>query len=597
MLRRRDLLAGAAGLPAAPAWAPAWAAGPRTLRLALAATETPFDPPQTDSSLYTAQVIGSIFESPLGYDYLARPARLRPVTAAAMPEVSADFRQFTLRIRPGILFDDDPAFGGRPRELTAADYVYSFKRFYDPRWKSADLPLFENAQLLGLPALRERCLAERRPFDYDTEVDGLHAPDRYTLRIRLAEPDPRFAYLLAQPAVTGAVAREVVERYGDDIGAHPVGTGAYRLATWRRGSRVVLERAPRFRGEVYAGVPADTPLARQIADELRGQRLPLIDRIEFNIIEEQQPRWLAFVNRELDLLEVPGSFGKLAVPNGQLAPYLRKQGVRLQLSPMPDMSMSYFNCTDPLVGGNTPDKVALRRAIALAHDGAAWIRLVRGGLAVPAQSPVPPFTHGHDPAYRSEMSEHDPARARALLDLYGYHDRDGDGWRETPAGQPLVLRIASLSDTAARDGNEVWQRSLAAVGLRARFEPAGWSELLRRSRAGALMIWGYALTAATPDGGSYLGLAYGPNAGDANDARFALPAFDRLYERQRRLPDGPERDALMREAKNLMVAYMPYKVHGHRIQADLMQPALRHHWRHPFMRDIWRYLDIQATRR
>ncbi len=592
-LRRRHWLAGAMGLGlAGGAHGGPVADGPKTLRLALPATETQLDPAQSESSLYTYQVIASIFESPLGYDYLARPPRLVPLTAEALPDISADYRQLTLRIRPGIFFADDPAFQGRKRELVAADYVYSLKRFYDPRWNSADLYIFEGAKLLGLSELRQRALKSGKPFDYDTEVEGLKALDRYTLRIRLADPDPRFVYWLALPYLTGALAREVVEHHGQDIGAHPVGTGAYRLVSWRRSSRIVLERSASFRGEVYRGQPAETPLAQSIAHELSGQRLPLIDRIEFSIIEEPQPYWLSFVNGRLDMIEARGSYGQLAVPNGELAPFLRKQGVQLALEPQADMQMTYFNCEDPVVGGNTPDKVALRRAIALSHDGALWRRIVRGGLAVPAQSAVAPYTYGYEADYRSEMSEHDPAKARALLDLYGYLDRDGDGWREAPDGRPLTLRIASLADQLGRDGNEVWYRSLRAIGLRVVFEPAGWGELLRRSRAGSLMMWGYGWSAASPDGAFFLGIAYGPNASESNDARFSLPAFDRLYERQRVLPDGPERAALMREAKNLMVAYMPYKVHGHRIQADLLQPWLRHYWRHPFMRDTWRYLDL-----
>jgi ABC-type transport system substrate-binding protein len=592
-LRRRDWMAGAAAaaLPGAVHAAPQRAAD-NTLRLELAAAETAFDPPQTESSRYTSTVLACILEAPLRYDYLARPVRLQPATAAAMPEVSADFRSITVRIKPGILFSEHPAFRGKPRELVAADYVYSIKRFYDPRWNSSDLYLFEGGKPLGLAALRERAIKTRQPFDYDTEVDGLRALDRYTFRFRFADPNPHFLYTLAQAGLAGAVAREVVEQHGADIGAHPIGTGPYRLTQWRRGSLIVLQRSPTYRGETYEGTPADEPRARAIAQRLGGRRLPLVDRLEFHIIEEQQPRWLSFVNGQLDVLEVPGGFGTLAVPGGQLAPFLRKKGVQLDLSSAPDMSMHYFNAADPLVGGNAPTQVALRRAIALAHDSAGWRRHVRGGLAVPAQSVIAPFTSGYEEAYRSEMSEHDPAKARALLDLYGYIDRDGDGWRERPDGRPLTLRIASLSDTAARAGNEVWHRSLSAVGLNVDFEIAGWPELLKRSRAGSLMIWGYSWSAQSPDGGFFLGLGYGPNAAESNDARFMLPAYDRLYERLRVMPEGPERLALMREAKNLLVAYMPYKVFGHRLQADLMQPWVRNYWRHPFMRDVYQYVGL-----
>jgi ABC-type transport system substrate-binding protein len=311
-----------------------------------------------------------------------------------------------------------------------------------------------------------------------------------------------------------------------------------------------------------------------------------------DVIDEEQPRWLAFLNGEHDHLELPGLFGPMAAPNGHIAPFLAKKGVQLQRSLRADIDMSFFNMRHPLVGGYTPDKVALRRAIALAHDGAGFIRLVRGGGGLAAQSVVPPFTTGYDTAYRSEMSRHSPAEARALLDLYGYIDRDGDGWRETPDGQPLVLRMAAVNDQRRRLQNELWKRALDAVGLRIEFDIATWPELLNRSRAGSLMMWGFAWSASSPDGGFFLALAYGPNADESNDARFALPAYDRVFERQRGLPDGPEREALMRQAKDLLVAYMPYKVHAHRIDIDLVQPWARHYWRHPFLREPWQYMDV-----
>jgi ABC-type transport system substrate-binding protein len=191
------------------------------------------------------------------------------------------------------------------------------------------------------------------------------------------------------------------------------------------------------------------------------------------------------------------------------------------------------------------------------------------------------------------MSDYDPARARALLDLYGYVDRDGDGWREQPDGKPLTLVLSATSRQLDRWANEQWKRSLDAVGLRIEFDISTWPELLKKSRAGTLMMWGYTWVATSPDGGFFLGIAYGPNASEANDPRFALPAFDALFERQRALPDGPQREALMREAKNLLVAYMPFKVHLHNVVLDLVQPWTHGYWRHPFMRDVWRFVDTE----
>ena len=137
---------------------------------------------------------------------------------------------------------------------------------------------------------------------------------------------------------------------------------------------------------------------------------------------------------------------------------------------------------------------------------------------------------------------------------------------------------------------------MTAVGLRMEFDIATWPDLLKKSRAGALMMWGFTWVAASPDGGFFLGIGYGPNANESNDAHFNLPEFDRLFERQNVLPDGPDREALMRAAKNLLLAYMPYKVHAHNIVNDLQQPWVRGHWRHPFSRDLWRYVGVDAAK-
>jgi ABC-type transport system substrate-binding protein len=456
-MKRRDCLALAAGSAALPAARPAaeGGGGRKVLRLPIPTPETTLDPVQTNSDLRTGEILAHIFEAPLTYDYLARPARLALATAAAMPEVSADGKVFTVRIQPGILFADDPAFGGKPRELTAADYVYSIKRFYDPKYNSGDLYNFEQVKLLGLSELRQRAVKARTPFDYDAPVEGARVLDRYTYRITLGVPNPRFLYTLADPVYCGAVAREVVERYGDEIGAHPVGTGAFRLKSWRRASRIVLERSPGYRGTRYEGTPADEPLAQQIAAALQGKTLPLVDEVIIDVVEEDQPRWLTFVNGTYAWLEVPGAMASVAAPNGELAPFLAKKGVRLQKALRPDMGMTFFYMEHPLVGGYTPDKVALRRAIGLAFDSGAYIRHVLGGLAIPAQSTIAPFTSGYDADYKSAMSEYDPARAKALLDTFGYVDRNGDGWREQPDGQPLVLKLATQSDQRSRKENEL----------------------------------------------------------------------------------------------------------------------------------------------
>ena len=599
---RRRLLQASGLLAASPlagaGSAAAASSASKILRVAFPTAETGFDPAQVQD-LYSRTVIGHIFDAPLEFDFMARPTRLRLNTLVAMPEVSADFRTFTFRLRPGIYFQDDPAFKGKARELVAADYVYSWKRIYDPRWKSPMLFVLENSKVAGLTELRAESLKGKRPFDYATEVDGLRALDRYTLQLKLNEPNPRMIYNFADASLFGAVAREVVEAYGDDIMAHPVGTGPFRLAAWTRSSRIVLERNPTYREELYDfEAAADVPQLAAETARLRGRRLPLVDRVEVSIIEESQPRWLAFLQGQLDLLDpVPVDLVRVAAPNGKLAPFLERKGIKAVFTPMSDITLSYFNIEHPLVGGYTPEKVALRRAVALGFDGSDYIRSIFSGYGVQASAPFVPATFGHDPDYRTTMAEYDPARAKALLDTYGYVDRDGDGWRETPEGAPLTLEIASTSTQRDRSQNELWKKYMSAIGLRTSFRIAQWPELVKQSMAGQLMMWSYAWQVGQPDSGQIFGMAYGPNRESINDARFDLPAFNRLFEQQRVMPDGPERLAVLREATRLMVAYMPYLLHMHRVYVDLAQPWVMGWRRHPFTSRKWSWIDIDVDLR
>jgi len=339
--------------PPAPAADPA-----KVLRLALENAESTFDPALFQDT-YSSTIAGEILEPMLRYDYLARPAKLVPNTLAALPEISADGLTLTFRVQPGIWFTPDPAFKGAPRELVAADYAFSILRFFDPRVKSPNLYLVEG-KIAGMDEVHRAALEAGR-LDYDRAYAGLQVADRYTLRIRLTRPDASFVHLMATNQF-GAIAREVAERHGDDLGAHPVGTGPFVLAHWRRSHKIVLEANPGFRSLMLEGPGEGTAEDARILSEVGGRRLPLVGRVEVSIIEENQPRWLAFLNGEHDLIQrVPVEFINTVAPDGRLAPWLDKRGVRMVREVMPRTGYTYFNLNDPMVGGYEPHQVALRR--------------------------------------------------------------------------------------------------------------------------------------------------------------------------------------------------------------------------------------------
>jgi ABC-type transport system substrate-binding protein len=570
--------------------APVLAAGAdKTRRVVFSIAETSFDPAFA-SDAASDSVIANIFDAMLGYDYLARPAKLVPKTLESMPLVQDGGRTYVCKFRKGILFTPDPAFGNKPRELTAADQAYSLKRLLDPAVRSPWAWLLE-----GKIAGSDEAIARARKtgkFDYDAPLAGIEVVDRYTLKLRLKQADLRFPYALAVPN-TSAVAREVVEAHGQDIGAHPVGTGPFVLGEYKRSSHIELVANPTFRATTY--VPSG-PVPREsqaIAAALSGKRLPLIDRIDISVIEEGQAQWLAFRNRELDLLErIPREFTEQAIVKGKLSPELAAEGVQHELLLRPNTWWIYFNMEDPVVGGYTPDKIALRRAIAMGTDTRTFIDVLLRGRAIPAQTIVPPDIAGYDPELKTQAQVYDPASARALLDHFGYKDRDGDGYRELPDGRPLVIEYWSPPSSGERQADELRKKNMDALGLRLDIKHDRVAELRKMARLGKIPMRYDGWNADYPDAENFMQLLYGPNAGGENQARFRLPAFDKLYDQARALPDSPERTRLFDRMTQIVIAYAPWRLSEHRLEDQLMQPWVRNYKPHPIQSQVWLYVDL-----
>jgi ABC-type transport system substrate-binding protein len=587
---RRSVRIAAVALALSSAAAFAAADVNKVIREVFPVAETGFDPAAVHD-LYSATVIQGLFETLYTYDYLARPAKVVPLAADGMPQVDDGGRTWTVKLKRGIRFVDDPAFGGKPRELVAADYVYSMKRLADPRIRSP-WSFLVDGKFVGLDELAAAAKASGR-FDYDKPIAGIEAVDRHTLRLRLKAPDYNLPYILAHEP-TSAVAREVVEKYGESDGrtlAHPVGTGPYRLARWVRSSKIVLEANPGYRGftwDYQAQEAGDEALVRA----MKGKRMPAVGRVEISIMEEDQARLLAFQRGELDLMNMEGPLAPKVLDGGTLKPELKAKGVKLSRSIDPELGYVYWNMTDPTVGGMAREKIALRRALAMSYDVAEEIRVIRNGQAIEARFPIPPGVVGHDPDWKGGIA-HDPAGANALLDRFGYK-RGADGWRTLPDGKPLVVRYSSRPDTTGRQQDELWKKSLDAIGVRMEVHKDKFPELLKAEKQCKLTMRSASWIADYPDGDNFMQLLYGPNTFQSNNACARIPEYDRLYEQSVRQPPGPERDRLYREMTKLIEAYAPWRLTISRYRNMLVAPRVDGYKRHPILHAHWQYVDVPA---
>ncbi len=566
---------------------PMSAAQQKVLRLTSPAAESTFDPAASDD-VPSSDIIRLIFDPPLDYDYHARPVKLRPATLSALPEVSADGKTFLFSVKPGIFFTDDPAFGGKPRELVANDYVYSIKRLIDPKVASPNYYLVED-KIVGIKAARAEAEKSGK-FDYDRVIPGLRTLDRYRFQILFESPQFEFIYdLTATPF--SAVAREVVERYADERGRvreNPVGTNAFKLekSEWKRSSRVVLSKNERYREEFL-------PLANGKASTLR---VPQIDRIEISVVEEPLPRVLAFQAGEIDSMEVPLSMHDRVFEGAKLKAEFAARGVQHARALEPILAFGYFNMSDPVVGGTAIEKNALRRAILMGFDYRREIDAIYKGQAELAQQLVPPSQTGYSPTLRLRPP-YDPALARALLDRFGYKDCDGDGYREAPGCQPLVFTRSSVPDSRGRDQDEIWKKSMDAIGIRVAFFKQKWPDLIEMSRTGKLQSWAWSWIAGGPSGLSYMSLLVSRNINSINDMQFRDAEYDRLFDLASVKPPGPERDQLFAAMSKIAAANTVLDFGYHTYSNRVSQPWVVNYVRHPFWRTPWKFVDIDLSKR
>jgi ABC-type transport system substrate-binding protein len=593
---RFSRMAAAASIAALPLLAislpvPAAADPNKVLRVAFEIGETGFDPAKVSDD-YSSQVIQGVFESLLTYDYLARPLKLIPGTAESMPEIADGGKSYLFHLRKGIYFHPDPAFKGSRRELTAYDCAYAIKRFVDPQNRSPWRFLVDG-KIVGLDDVAKKATGSKG-FDYDAKIAGLEVVDRYTLRIRLTATDYNFAYILAMPQMA-AVAREVIEAYGTDTNAHPIGTGPYILRGWTPKAKIVLEANPDYRTVVWDFAGSDAPRDKAAVAAMKGKTIPQIGRVEISIIEEEQSRWLAFQHGEIDYITRFGPFAPIALPENKLAADLAARGIAWDRSVDPEVIYYIFNMKDPVLGGYSKERIALRRAIVMAYDTEEEIRVIRKNQATADHMPIPEGVVGYDPNYRGIL-RYDPMLANRLLDYFGYK-KGADGYRNDPAGKHFAVVLTSEPLAINREYDELWLKALDAVGLRFETRKSPFSDNIKAGEACQLAMWGWAWGADYPDGADFVQLFYGPNIHQSNHGCYESAAYDAMYRQIISMPDSPERNRIFLRMTRQLEVDGAIKLGVSRYRNVLVHPQVLGYRYNPMLTAAWAYLDVDPMAR
>ena len=513
------------------------------------------DPIHTND-VFSARQVARIYESLFEYHYLKRPFELIPNLAAAMPTVSEDGCTYTVRIKQGVVFQDNACFpAGKGRELVAKDFVFALKRLADPHLRAPWFSLLEG-KVKGLDAWRQEA-GQAAAADYTKRVVGLQATGKYTLQISLNKPWPQLTHVLAM-TFCSAVPHEAVTYYGPAFINHPVGTGPFRLKVFHpQSSRLIYEKNPTFREKRF---PAEAAAQYQHLLCDAGKRLPLLDKLITYLVPEEAPRWLKFQKGQLDVLDIAeDNIALKVIENGKLVCWLEQRGVGLCYEPEVSTDFFVINCSHPLFKGN----LKLRQALSMAFDGVQYNKLFYNQAALLAQSIVPPGLSGYRAGYVNPYRVYDVNKAQAYLAEAGY-----------PGGSGLpVLTLDVNAVTKTKQQGEFFKQCMAKIGVSVKVVAHVWPELMKKVSQHTTMLHTLNWIGDYPDAENFLHLLYHSDKSVGIGAGFTHSTYNALYEKAAVMRPSQERSRLYERLNKIAGEQVPVIYSVHR-----PHPVLYHRW-------------------
>jgi oligopeptide transport system substrate-binding protein len=500
------------------------------------------DPAENNDTM-GSQILGYVFEGLYNYKYGVYPYALFPELASAMPAVSADGLTMTIPVRHGIhYYDPEKAIwpDGVGPEITAADFVYSFKRVCDFNLPNPNYSFVYQDHFAGLEDWWKYTKAHPKSVDYDRPVEGFTAPDRYTLQLKFTQPYPQMVYnLVNNPCAP--VCRAIAEHYGDKIRLHPVGSGPYALKRNLRDQQILLTANP-----IYRGRP-DVDGGAVVAE---ADRLPKMKRVQLDYFEEELPVWIMLMQGLFDVGSIPKDTYSSAVQGGgDLTPEMVKKGIVLNKYSDPSTSYIGFNCSDPVLGKNK----ALRQAISTGFDRKAYIDKFLNGRGISAIGIIPPGFPTYDENRVNPYTVYNLDRAKQLMQ---------EAVKINGGPIPKLSMLFRGTDTTERQNGEFYTEQFEKLGIELDCEYVDFARYQEKVDSRQTQLFDAGWSSDYPDEQDFLQLLYGKNSGPGqlNATVWINPEFDKLYDQSAVMSDTPERRQIYLKMEKIVEEDCPWVI-------------------------------------
>lgn len=442
-------------------------------------------------------------------------------------DIAADKLTFTFHLRTDVFFQDDAVFvNGKGRKMTAADVVYSFQRIIDKNVASPGAWIFNN---------------------HVDAVNGFKALDDSTFQLKLITPFQPILGILSMQYCS-VVAREAVEKYGNDFRSHPVGTGPFQIVTWEEGQALILKKNDHY-----------------FEKDIDGNALPYLDGIKISFNESKATEFLEFQQGRLDFInDIDPSFkDEMLTKTGNLK---KEWEGKFILQKHPYLNIEYLGIlsdTNNVLLKNSPLRLLkIRQAINYGFDRRKMMLYIRNSIGTAAENG---FVPQGLPSFDTSIIgyRYDPAMAKQLLAESGFTNGDG---------LPVIklLTVPVYSDVASYIANELQQ-----IGIKVQVDIEQKSLLLEQTAKSQALFFLGSWIADYPDAENYLSVFYSKHPSPPNYTRFNNDLFDKEYDKAIAEKNDSLRYSIYRQMDQLVMSNAPVVPLWYDMVIHLVQPDIK----------------------